>query len=142
MGRHGISTAYYYMFGCPGETKETVLEGIANLKSLKKSISFIFMGIRILPNTPLYKLAAREGFFKDGDDLLQPAYYIAPGLDQQWLYQTLHDAFKDVRHCVFPPDSMDSSLQLLHSLGFSGMLWDMTVPRSNEVERAIRCESV
>ena len=136
-GRHGISTAYYYMFGCPGETKETVLEGIANLKSLKKSISFIFMGIRILPHTPLYKLAARQGFFKDGDQLLQPVYYISPGLDQQWLHQTLTDAFKDVRHCVFPPDSMDSSLQLLHSLGYSGMLWDMAVPRKEVVERAI-----
>ncbi len=142
LGRHGISTAYYYMFGCPGETRATVLEGIANLKSLKKSISFIFMGIRILPHTPLYKLAAREGFFKEGDDLLQPVYYIAPGLDQHWLYQTLHDAFKDVRHCVFPPDSMDSSLQLLHSLGFSGMLWDMAVPRGNEMERAIQHENV
>lgn len=140
--RHGISTAYYYMFGCPGETKETVLEGIANLKALKKAISFIFMGIRILPHTPLYKLAAREGFYKEGDDLLQPVYYIAPGLDQTWLYETLHEAFKDVRHCVFPPDSMDSSLQLLHSLGFSGTLWDMTVPRGSEAERAIRHQNV
>lgn len=129
MGRHGIATAYYYMFGCPGETKKTVLEGIENLKSLEKSVSFIYMGIRILPETALYRLAAREGFFEDGDELLDPVYYIAPGLDQNWLHQTLTDAFKDVRHCVFPPNSMDSSLQLLHSLGHTGMLWDMSVSR-------------
>lgn len=139
LSRHGISTAYYYMFGCPGETQETVREGIANLKSLERSISFIFMGIRILPHTALYKLAARQGFFKEGDEILQPVYYIAPGLDVNWLHRTLKDAFKDVRHCVFPPDAMDSSLQLLHSLGFAGMLWDeVSVQRPNVVERAVR----
>jgi len=138
LGRHGIAAAYYVMFGCPGETQETVLEGIANLKGLEKSVSFIFMGIRILPHTPLYKLAARQGFFKEGDDLLNPVYYIAPGLDQAWLFQTLTDAFKNVRHCVFPPDSMDSSLQLLHSLGHTGMLWDMMIPRRKDEEGALK----
>ena len=56
----GISSALYYMMGGPGETKETVFEGIENIKSIKKAASFIFMGIRILPNTPLERLARKR----------------------------------------------------------------------------------
>ena len=116
------------MFGCPGETKETVLEGINNIKSLEKTASFIFMGIRILPGTPLAQLAIKEGLIKSGQDLLEPVYYIAPGIDRKWLEETLTEAFKGIRNCVFPPDALDSSLAFLHKLGYSGSLWEMLIP--------------
>ena len=135
--RHGIATAHYYMFGCPGETEETVLEGIENIKGLKKTVSFIFMGIRILPYTPLSEIAHREGFLCSDQELLKPVYYIAPGVDRQWLKETLTAAFSGIRHCVFPPDALDSSLQFLHKLGYSGSLWDMLIP-GNEKRRRPR----
>ncbi|MFH0985027.1 MAG: lipid biosynthesis B12-binding/radical SAM protein [Candidatus Omnitrophota bacterium] len=123
--KHEISAIYYYMFGGPGETEETVREGIKNILSLENAISFIFMGIRILPGTPLYSIAQKEGLVVEGQDLLEPAYYLAPGIDRKWLERTLTDAFAGIRRCVFPPDAMDSSLQFLHSMGHSGMLWEM-----------------
>ncbi len=126
--KYSIATAHYFMFGCPGETKETVLEGINNIKSLEKTASFIFMGIRILPNTPLAQLAVKEGLLKPGQDLLEPVYYIAPGLDNKWLEDTLTAGFKGIRNCVFPPDALDSSLAFLHKLGYSGSLWEMLIP--------------
>ena len=126
--KYGIATAHYFMFGSPGETKETVLEGIANIKSLEKTASFIFMGIRILPKTPLAALAQKEGLIKPGQDLLEPAYYIAPGLDRVWLEETLTAGFAGMRNCVFPPDALDSSLAFLHKLGYSGSLWEMLIP--------------
>jgi lipid biosynthesis B12-binding/radical SAM protein len=123
--RHEITTAHYYMFGCPGETRETVMEGIENIRGLRKTVSFIFMGIRILPATPLEKIAVREGLLPDGGGLLGPVYYIAPGIDRDWLEKTLTDAFSNVRHCVFPPDSLDSSLRFMHKLGYSGSMLEM-----------------
>ena len=126
--KHNIATAHYFMFGCPGETKETVKDGISNIKSLTKTASFIFMGIRILPGTPLAQLAIKEGLIKPGQDLLEPVYYIAPGLDRKWLEETLTEAFRGVRNCVFPPDALDSSLAFLHKLGYSGSLWEMLIP--------------
>ena len=126
--KYNIATAHYFMFGCPGETTETVIAGINNIKSLTKTASFIFMGIRILPKTPLAQLAVKEGLIKPGQDLLEPVYYIAPGLDRKWLEETLTEGFKGLRNCVFPPDALDNSLAFLHKLGYSGSLWEMLIP--------------
>jgi len=126
--KYNIATAHYFMFGCPGETKETVIEGVNNIKSLSKTASFIFMGIRILPGTPLAQLAVKQGLLKPGQDLLEPVYYIAPGLDAKWLEKTLTEGFKGIRNCVFPPDALDNSLAFLHKLGYSGSLWEMLIP--------------
>ncbi|OGW48329.1 MAG: lipid biosynthesis B12-binding/radical SAM protein [Nitrospirae bacterium GWC2_57_9] len=126
--RHGIATSHFFMFGGPGETEETVREGIENILSLQKCVAFIFMGIRILPNTPLARLAIKENIIKAEDGLLKPVYYLAPGLDKKWLEETLTKAFTGVRHCVFPPDAMDNNLQILHKLGYTGPMWDLLLP--------------
>ncbi len=120
-----IPCSHFVMFGCPGETPETAEEGIANLLSLRNSVVFIYMGIRIFPNTPLADIALREGVITPETDLLAPTYYLSPTVDPEWLTQRLTEAFKGVRHCIFPPDSIDSGLQVLHKLGHTGTLWDM-----------------
>ncbi|RPH50387.1 MAG: lipid biosynthesis B12-binding/radical SAM protein [Desulfobacteraceae bacterium] len=133
--RHGIATAHFYMFGCPGETKETVIEGLENIKSLKKTVSFIFMGIRILPDTILQRISIAEGLLSKDNPLLESAYYIAPGIEKEWLEKTLTDGFSGIKNCIFPPDAMDGSLQFLHKLGYSGSLWDMLVPADKKYRR-------
>ena len=133
--RHGIATSHFFMFGGPGETEETVHEGIKNILSLQKCVAFIFMGIRILPDTPLARLAIKENVIASDDGLLQPTYYISPGVDKQWLEETLTAAFANVRHCIFPPDAMDNSLQLLHKLGYTGPMWDLLLPGKKARER-------
>jgi lipid biosynthesis B12-binding/radical SAM protein len=132
---HGIATAHFYMFGCPGETEETVIEGLKNIKNLNKTVSFVFMGIRILPDTILHRIAVKEGVISPENRLLESAYYIAPGLEKEWLEKTLTEGFSGIRHCVFPPDAMDGSLQFLHKLGYSGSLWDMLVPADKKQRR-------
>ena len=125
--RHGIATSHFFMFGGPGETEETVHEGIRNILGLQKCVAFIFMGIRILPNTPLARIAIKENIISSADGLLKPTYYISPALDKKWLEETLTNAFAGVRHCVFPPDAMEGSLQMLHKLGYTGPLWDLLI---------------
>jgi lipid biosynthesis B12-binding/radical SAM protein len=125
--KHGVATAHYFMFGCPGETPETVAEGVANLKRLERTAIFVFMGIRILPETGLAKIARREGMIKDGQSLLEPVYYISPKVDRAWLEATLKGAFAKTRHIVFPPDAIEAKLHFLYKLGFTGSLWDMLV---------------
>jgi radical SAM superfamily enzyme YgiQ (UPF0313 family) len=123
--KHGIATSHFFMFGGPGETKETVFEGIRNITSLKKSVVFVFMGIRILPNTALARIAVKEKVISPDEDILKPLYYISPGVDKNWLEETLTDAFSKTRNCIFPPDAYDSTLRVLHKLGYSGTLWNM-----------------
>ena len=40
-----------------------------------------------------------------------------------------------LRHCLFPPDAMDSSLQVLHKLGYTGPMWDLLLPGEKTRER-------
>ena len=122
---NGIPTAHYFMFGGPGETPETVAESIANIKAMRKSAIFVFMGIRILPGTGLVKIALAEGLLAPGQELLTPVYYISPRVDRAWLEKTLTEGFAGLRHVVFPPDAINSTLTFLHSLGYTGALWDL-----------------
>ncbi|MBI5099427.1 MAG: lipid biosynthesis B12-binding/radical SAM protein [Nitrospirae bacterium] len=125
---HGIATSHFFMFGGPGETQETVLEGIENIKKLKKCVAFIFMGIRILPDTHLAHIALKEKVLSADNGMLKPVYYISPAIDRDWMEKTLTEAFAAIRHCVFPPDTFDTSLRMLHKMGYSGTLWDLLLP--------------
>lgn len=133
--RNGIAVSHFFMFGGPGETRETVEEGIANILALEKCVSFIFMGIRVLPNTPLARIALNEKVISAADNLLHPVYYISPEIDSDWLQQRLTTAFAERRNCLFPPDSMDNSLQILHKLGYTGPMWDLLLKDGKKRER-------
>lgn len=135
--RHGIATSHFFMFGGPGETEATVHEGIRNILSLQKCVCFIFMGVRILPGTPLEQIAIKENIISSTDGLLEPTYYISPSVDENWLEATLKAAFAGVRHCVFPPDAMESSLLLLHKLGYTGPMWDLLISGERSRKRKV-----
>ena len=125
----GIAAAHYFMFGGPNETEETVRQGIENIVELGCSAAFVFMGIRILPDTRLYEIALKEDVIAEDRDLLEPVYYISPAIKRDWLEQTLTRAFQPLRHVLFPPDVLDDKLQLLHKLGHTGALWDLLSKR-------------
>jgi len=128
--RHDVTTAHYYMFGGPGETPETVQEGIRNIRDLPHTANFMFMGIRILPDTPLMNLAQREGLIADQQEMIEPVYYFSPDIQRDELEQALTDGFADRVNCVFPPDALDEKLILLHKMGYSGSGYDMLVKKS------------
>ncbi len=133
-----IATSNFFMFGGPRENRETVKTGINNIISLKKTVSFMFLGIRILPNTKLYNMAVKHNMININDDLLEPVYYIEPGLDRTWLETTLEKGFKPHRHCVFPPNALENSVKFLHKLGHTGLMWDLLIPgRNNQRTRKI-----
>lgn len=125
--RHEIPTAHFVMFGGPGETQQTVLEGIAGIRALERTVSFIFMGLRILPDTPLARLARQQGLWSEVSELLEPVYYLAPGLERPWLEQALKQGFAGRADCVFPPNAMDRHLKRLHQRGHTGALWERLI---------------
>ncbi|MDZ4198056.1 MAG: radical SAM protein, partial [Kiritimatiellia bacterium] len=127
LAAQGITTAHYYMFGGPGETPATVEEGIRNIRGLRNTANFMFLGIRILPNTPLVRIAEREGVIEKGQDLLEPVYYFSPRIEREWLHRTLEEGFADRFNCVFPPDALDAKLQILHKMGYSGSMYEFLI---------------
>lgn len=130
VGAH-LTVSHYFMMGGPGETRETVREGIDNVLRLKGAASFIFLGVRILPGTPLEARARLDGVLPKDADLLHPVYYFSPGIAREWLHETLIEAFKKHRHVVYPPDAMDSGLAFLHRLGYTGMSIDLLLKQSD-----------
>jgi radical SAM superfamily enzyme YgiQ (UPF0313 family) len=71
----------YLLLGGPGETRETVLESLTFADSLPLDFLKITTGIRIYPATALAQTAVSEGVITADDDLLQPCFYLARGLD-------------------------------------------------------------
>ena len=106
------------MFGGPGETWQTVKEGIANMRSLEPVFSIIFCGIRILSGAPLIAAARAEGVIPADWNDTEPLYYYAPGLDAARLHQELLDGFMDSAYCIYPPSSRSDDLRALHKFGF------------------------
>lgn len=125
----GLTVSHYFMMGGPEETEETVAEGIENILRLQGAASFVFLGIRILPGTPLALRAMREGVIAEDADLLRPAYYFSPAIERDWLHERLTGAFKQHRHVIYPPDAFDSGLAFLHRLGFAGMSIDLLLKK-------------
>jgi radical SAM superfamily enzyme YgiQ (UPF0313 family) len=125
----GITVSHYFMMGGPGETQETVEEGIQNILRLQGAASFIFLGIRILPGTPLEKRALEEGVITPETDLFMPVYYFSPAINKDWLNERLLAAFKKNRHVIYPPNAMDSGLAFLHRLGYAGMSIDLLLKK-------------
>ena len=73
-----LPCAHFVMFGGPGETMDTVTEGLANLQRLEHTVVFAYSGIRILPGTALHGRAISEGVLSAEASLLEPAYYFSP----------------------------------------------------------------
>jgi radical SAM superfamily enzyme YgiQ (UPF0313 family) len=86
LARYGIRRMGFLMFGGPGETRESVEESLAFAESLQLDLLRTTIGIRIYPHTELARRAVVEGVIAADDDLLEPKFYLAPGLEP-WIYE-------------------------------------------------------
>ena len=86
LAAHGIRRMGFLLLGGPGETRETVEESLAFAANLPLDDLRITVGIRIYPGTPLARRAVAEGVIRSEDDLLEPRFYLAPGLEG-WIHE-------------------------------------------------------
>ena len=93
LAEHGIRQMGFLLLGGPGETKKTVEESLSFADSLNLDAVKITRGIRIYPYTALAKIARDEGVISADDDLLQPSFYLAKGLEE-WLRETVREWVK------------------------------------------------
>lgn len=110
--KHDIKVSCSYIAGGPNENNATLLEGIDNVRRLEQVPAFVFMGIRILPNTPIEAIAKQEGVISCTHDLLNPVFYFSPSLSREQIYETLEAGFKNIKHAVFPPHAKSPQLRL------------------------------
>jgi radical SAM superfamily enzyme YgiQ (UPF0313 family) len=89
LGDYGIHRMGFLLLGGPGESKKSVEESLAFTDSLNLEVVKVTTGIRIYPHTALARIALAEGVISEDDDLLQPRFYLAKGLEE-WLPETVN----------------------------------------------------
>jgi radical SAM superfamily enzyme YgiQ (UPF0313 family) len=80
------------VFGGPGETLETLEESFNFLDKVRPSLTLLYAGLRILPDTGLYQIALNEGVIQSRSDLLFPKYYFSQHIDKDDIYRRI-DAY-------------------------------------------------
>jgi radical SAM superfamily enzyme YgiQ (UPF0313 family) len=119
--RHRLPCLWIFLFGCPGETENTVLK---TLRFIEKTLrpgdaAFFNMGIRIYPGTELESVARREGQLTvPPDSLMKPAFYISQEVDQTWLARTLQDFAANHLNCMNGHSISFPLLPLIQRVGF------------------------
>jgi radical SAM superfamily enzyme YgiQ (UPF0313 family) len=116
----GIYFCHFMIIGGYGETESTINESFENSKRIDNTVFFPFIGMRIYPGTELHKIALREGVVKETDSLLEPVYYIAPGIN----YDTLRErAARTGRRWVFPDEDVATVMNRMRRRKRKGSLW-------------------
>jgi radical SAM superfamily enzyme YgiQ (UPF0313 family) len=118
---------HYIMFGGPGETKDTVEEGLDNIELLKNCVVLAYSGVRIFPNTLLHHMAVKDRIVQAKDSLLKPVFYFSPDVDSQVMNETIENAFRHHRQRIFPPSAGQEKLKILNRFGYRGPLWDKLI---------------
>jgi len=121
----GIANGHYIIFGGPGETQDTIIEGLKNLSQLKHSVVFAFLGIRIIPGTRIYQKALEEGIVTTEWDALEEKFYLSPKINYENVDSLIKKSFNgDIRR-KYPPTGDEKLIARLHRRGLKGPLWDL-----------------
>ncbi|MCX6249037.1 MAG: radical SAM protein [Bacteroidetes bacterium] len=115
-----IYFSHFLILGGYGETEESINEGFENALRFNNTVFFPYIGMRIYPGTKLQEYAILEGVIQPDDDLLEPAYYLAKGIN----YDTLKErAEKTERRFVFPDEDVVTVMNKMRARKRKGMLW-------------------
>jgi len=116
----GIYFCHFMIIGGYGETEATINESFENAKRIENTVFFPFIGMRIYPGTELHKISLAQGFIHPEDNLLEPVYFIAPGID----YSTLRERAEiSGRRWVFPDEDVATAMNRLRKRKRKGSLW-------------------
>ena len=99
LGEFGISRMGFLLLGGPGETRQSVEKSLEYAESLNTEALKITCGIRIYPHTALSAIARNEDMIAADDDLMQPVFYMADGLDG-WIQEFVKERAKDHRNWI------------------------------------------
>lgn len=84
---------WIFMFGGPGETKETVRDTVGFIESLPHTdLVLATHGIRVYPRTMLRDDLVGEGWLSAEDDLLDPTFYYSPHVTPEQVNSMLKES--------------------------------------------------
>jgi radical SAM superfamily enzyme YgiQ (UPF0313 family) len=123
----GINYSHYLIFGGVGETPDSVEETLARAQTLPGAFYFATIGMRVYPETPLWReLAPEKNGETAADYLAAPRFFLEPPFTVGGLQQRLR---RLQRHCHNwavgdpPPEFLDTVTKL-RMRGHRGPMWD------------------
>lgn len=125
MRQEEVDYCHFLISGGPGETRETLRRGYENAQQLVGAVIMAVVGMRIYPGTQLGERAVAEGVIERGASLLNPKYYLAPGLDAETVFAQLREFARQSPNWIVgdPAPAYTSLVARLRSRGVVGPLW-------------------
>ncbi|MBI9083731.1 MAG: radical SAM protein [Desulfobacterales bacterium] len=122
----GLHVAHYFLLGGPGETPATVTETLSRIDNLRKSVLFLFCGMRIYPNTALHQLAVGQGQIRADAPLLDPVFYRAPDVGEDEIISRVNLRANGRINWVIGAGGPETEaiVERLHARGYAGPLWE------------------
>ncbi|MFH1296156.1 MAG: radical SAM protein [Bacteroidota bacterium] len=108
---YDLPTMWFFLFGGPGETTETVAQTHNFIGRYINEEDMVLMhaGLRIYPNTPLEKIALKEGVIQPGESLFYPSpYYFSADTPKKKLGKILKEISNTFHNCLPSAESSPS----------------------------------
>ena len=121
-----LHVAHYFLFGGPGESRETVNESLEAIERLTRSVFFFFTGIRIYPGTPLYETAVAEGKINRTQSLLKPFFYEPDAIARAAIESMIAARAAGRKNWITGSggEATANTVYSLYQRGFAGPLWE------------------
>jgi radical SAM superfamily enzyme YgiQ (UPF0313 family) len=125
----GLHVAHYFLLGGPGETADTLASTLSHIDKLKKSVLFLFCGMRIYPHTALYDLAIRQGLLDPSEDLLEPVFYESADIQRERIIEQVTAKASNRINWVIGAGGNETRdlVQRMYEKGYSGPLWEFLI---------------
>jgi hypothetical protein len=125
----GLYVAHYFLLGGPGENKITLSETLSRVDNLPRCVLFFFCGMRIYPNTALYKLALDGGKISHGQSLLAPVFYHPDAIRFEEIDAMVRKHSRGRPNWIIGAggDETADIVARMYRRGFSGPLWEFLI---------------
>jgi radical SAM superfamily enzyme YgiQ (UPF0313 family) len=133
VNEHEVPCIWIFLFGGPGETRETVRETLrfAETSIRPQDAAFFNVGIRVYPGTELEAIARNQGTLAvPAGGMLEPQFYVSPEVEPDWINQQVKNSMQ--KHMNFM-DGTSFSFRYLpqinrvgYWLGLKTPLWKYT----------------
>lgn len=123
----GLRYSHFLIFGGPGETAASMEETIARAVTLPGAYYFVTIGMRIYPETPLWRQLAPERQGECAADyLIEPRFYVAPPLTTDLIYTRLKQVVREHPNWTVgdPPSVFVATMEKLRKRGIRGPMWE------------------
>ncbi len=123
----GLHYSHFIIFGGPGETAATVEETLARARMLPGAFFFGTLGMRIYPDTPLWRQLAPEARGEaPADYLVEPRFHLEPEFTVESLHARMREHQKENSNWIVgdPPQAFVETMGKLRRRGVSGPMWE------------------